>query len=356
MNIIPYKKKDGTTCYKFQIRLGHKVTTRSGFFTKHDAIVAYTKMVENKEEYLRGNLTFTNVFESFLEIYSTKVKEATLRNALSIFYLHILPVFGNKKIHEIKVIECQNFAMTMSKFVRGKMFFNYAKRVMDFAYKMDLVKSNPFEKVIHPNYKKKKKQLNYLEVEQANKLLDYFKDDLYWYTMFRLFIYSGLRRGELLALEWSDINFNKKTIRVEKTLTIGLYNKVILNSTKTESSNRVINIDGLTLHFLKKLKLKTKNKLVFPSAKGTYQRLSNPQDRLDKACKHLELDKIRVHDLRHTHASLLFASGSNAKEVQERLGHSDIQTTMNIYTHVTKDKKEKSLNDFINYMEKVKSS
>lgn len=101
---------------------------------------------------------------------------------------------------------------------------------------------------------------------------------------------------------------------------------------------------------LKKLKLQSSSNIIFCNSKGNYRRLSDVQDKLNKLCKELPLKKYRIHDLRHTHASLLFTSGATTKKVQERLRHTDIKTTMNIYTHVTKDNTKKAAYKFVEYM------
>ena len=216
---------------------------------------------------------------------------------------------------------------------------------------MNYTKENPFNNIILPEFKKGKKQINFLTIEEVNTLLDFYKNNQYWYTLFRLMIYTGLRRGETLALTWEDIDFKNKTLTVNKTLSIGEYKKIVLSTPKTENSIRTIDLDNKTLLELQKLKIQSKYKLIFPNKKGNFSRLSNIADKLNQAIKETGIKKIRVHDLRHTHASLLFASGANIKYVQTRLGHSDIKTTLNIYTHVTKDTKEKDLSNFIKYME-----
>ena len=91
--------------------------------------------------------------------------------------------------------------------------------------------------------------------------------------------------------------------------------------------------------------------LVFANTKGTYTVLSKPQRWDNAICKKYELRHIKVHGFRHTHASLLFDAGVSMKDVKERLGHSDITTTMNIYTHVTKKEAKKTAVSFANYME-----
>ena len=131
-------------------------------------------------------------------------------------------------------------------------------------------------------------------------------------------------------------------------------------TSKTATSRRSISIDDTTLQLLKKLRsgrsepvinLATQaDHLIFTRIDRTPIRLAYPNDKLDEIITNHKLHSITVHGLRHTHASLLFEAGASIKEVQERLGHSDIKMTMNIYTHVTKTVKEKTAARFESFM------
>ena len=351
MKIETYKTKSGTR-YKFQIRLGDKVTRRGGFKSSNAAIFAYTKLLEDYNDMLDGNFKYKEVYEEWLNIYKTKVKETTYESATSIYRIHILPTFGEMKIKDIDTKHCQKFAMNLSQFVKGKEYFNYAKRVMDYAVKIHGLPKNPFNDVILPDFKAPTEQIDYLEPEEVAILLDYFKDNIYWLALFRLMIYTGIRRGETLALTWQDIDFKNNTLNINKTLGIGKNKKVIVSTPKTESSEAIIDLDPGTTLILKEYKLQSKSDIVFPNKKGDYRRLSDISDKLKKSLKELGLKEIRVHDLRHTHATLLFASGASMKYVQKRLRHTKIETTLNIYTHVTKKDKTDTLDNFVNYMTK----
>ena len=353
MKIESYQKK-GKTYYRFKIRLGDKVTSRSGFKSSTAAIAAYSDLKSNFEADTCGNITYEEVYKEWLPIYAARVKVTTLKNTTVKFENHILPIFAKKRIKDITVKECQDFAYSKKDMVKGKVYFNYAKRVMEYAKKIYDLDKNPFDNVMLPQFKKGEKQVNYLKAKEVELLLDYFKEDQYWLTFFRLMIYTGIRRGEALALTWSDIDFNNSTLTINKTLSTGKDYKTILSTPKTEESNRIIILDKVTLSELKKLKRKSNSTLMFPAIKGGWRRLSDPARFFKKALKSLNFPDMRIHDLRHTHASLLFASGADMKFVQARLGHSDIQTTMNIYTHVTEGAEKQNLNDFISYMESNK--
>lgn len=350
MKISSYKK-DNKTFYKFKIRLGNKVTSRAGFTSKPEAIYAYNSLLQELQEKKAGLITFKEIFDLWEDVYKTKVKESTFFRNRRTFEKFIFPHFKDRYIQDLTPADCQNFAMSLTNLVKGKEYFNQANRIMDFAIKMEYIKTNPFDNVFLPDFKKSTKKIDFLEAEEIFKLLDYFEDNLYWYCLFRVLIYTGIRRGEILALEWRDIDFENKKLNINKTLSTGEGNKVFISTPKTSNSNRSIILDDVTLLNLKKLKVKSNSNIVFPNKKGKHNRLCNIQDKLNKALTDIGIKKIRVHDLRHTHASIAFASGASIKEIQQRLGHSDIKTTMNIYVHVTKEKEVKIVDKFIAYLE-----
>lgn len=351
MKITSYKK-GGKTYYKFRIRLGNTVTTRSSFKTKNAAIFAYTKLIEDYQNEIDGNITYQKAYEEWLKVYKTTVKETTLQSTITIFNIHVLPVFGEYRLNDITEKMCQAFAISLSKFVKGKEYYNQAKRIMDFSMKIYNIPKNPFKGTILPKFKEADEKVDYLEPDDANKLIKFFDKDLYWKCLFRLMIYTGIRRGECLALCWTDIDLDNGELNINKTLGTGKDNKLVISTPKTKESNATIDLDKDTILLLKELKLQSDNTIIFPNGKGNYRRLSDIDNKLKKALKELNLKPIRVHDLRHTHASLLFASGADIKYVQHRLRHKSIKTTMNIYTHITKEKKEESLENFVKYMKK----
>ena len=352
MNIKTYKKSDGKTYYEFSIRVNNKTTRRRGFKSKEEAKRAYFKLSDEleKNSHIDNRITYQKVYDKWIEIYKSTVTESTLQKTLTDFNNHILPYFGKYPISKIKPYICQEYVNSLKHYINGKSIFNQAKRVYEFAVKMNIADKNPFNNVILPKFKEKKVITDFLTVNEVKILLDYIESDLYWYCAFRLLIYTGLRRGELLALEWNDIDFKNNELNVNKTLTRGIDYQLYISNGKTKKSVRKIILDKDTVLSLKKLKLNSNNKIIFPNKKGKYRRLGDIADMLNKIIKNTGIKRIRVHDLRHTHASLLFASGATAKEVQERLGHTDIKTTMNIYTHVTEDKRKEAVDKFVNYL------
>src|SRR5699024_9719882 len=229
--------------------------------------------------------------------------------------------------------------------------------------------TNPFAFVDIPVKIKKvvdidEKIENFYSREELLKFLSSLKmeGNFKAYTFFRLLAYSGMRKGEAFALTWNDIRFNEKEIRINKALSRGKENKLYVKSTKTGTS-RTIKMDQETLNILKVWRSKQKqkylelginttepNQLVFSNVHNDYIQPSKTRKWILQVQEKYNLVKITTHGLRHTHCSLLFEAGANLKEVQDRLGHTDVQTTMNIYAHITRTAQESAIQKFESFL------
>jgi len=381
--IKKYSLKNGDTRYKFHSYIGIDPVTnkevyrkRSGFKTKKQAEIAEARLInefdENGFPSERKRSTFYDVYNLWLESeYKDNVQESTLNKTISDFRNHIIPAFDDINISEIKPEYCQTeLNKWRDKLVNYRRIKNYANRVFDYALRMDIIDSNPFDKVTVPKRVETIKESefeNFYNKEDLNTFLECVKEDLEfnWHTYFRLLSYSGARKSEILALRWSDINFETSTLNINKTLTLGLNNKLIVQPTKTVNGRRVIDMDNDSMRILKQWKVyqaqfmlnlghnsKSPDQLVFSNTKNSFISINKPNQRMRNVQKRHGLKEITVHGLRHTHCSILFSMGASIKDVQARLGHTDIQTTMNIYAHVTKEEKKDTADNFAKFMEK----
>lgn len=219
--------------------------------------------------------------------------------------------------------------------------------------KFDFIKPNCADKLEKDNV--------YYTREELNKFLAVAKQQgLKKYALFRLLAYSGIRIGELLALTWQDVSFVSKTIRVNKTMVYIKGKKPFTQSPKTKTSNRLINMDNETIEVLKAWKnyqktyygvIKNNKQLLFINRDNGYLQNKTVKDWNLKIAKQAKIKPIKLHGFRHTHATLLLKAGVPIKEVQYRLGHSKIDTTLNIYAHVVNDDNSKKIGqDFANYL------
>lgn len=217
--------------------------------------------------------------------------------------------------------------------------------------------------VVRPKVKNVHKEFtNFYSKEELQRFLQYAKSyNQKAYTFFRLLAYTGLRRGEALALKWSDIDFKENVVSVKRTLTKGLGNKVIVQTPKTSSSYRKVAIDRNTASILKEWKQEQRKQQIVININQDHVifNLGKESIPLSDGCivnwnniisKQSKLSRITIHGFRHTNASLLFEAGVSMKDVQTRLGHKSVKTTMDIYTHVSKQHQNKAVEKLDNYM------
>lgn len=350
-----------------------KQSTKRGFKTKKEAQLdaARTEQEIESGTFVEEDktITFEQVYNQWFETNSPSFKPST-RKAVRLKFKRILAAFGKLKIREINRAYCQEVINKWAKELKATDNFKmYANQIFNYALSMDIILTNPMTGVIIPKKNEEfivnenEDKRNYWDKTEIKKFIEVVKTEctLRDQVLFHLFVYTGARKGEILALRWGDIDFENKVMTFNKTLFFDDKSFSTLTS-KTASSRRLISIDDTTLKLLRKLEIEQKKErlqsilvnnsdMVFMKSDHTPIRLAYPNDKLNEIIKKGNLHPITVHGLRHTHASLLFEAGASIKEVQERLGHSDIKMTMNIYTHVTKTVKEKTASRFEKFME-----
>ena len=363
------KKKNGEKAYMFKLYLGIDQdtkkpirTTRRGFRTQREARLAIADLELNglskPESEPQMIHTYEQIYNLWYEEYKTTVKASTLLKTERVFKNHILPAFGNKPIQDIKPMDAQNqMNIWHKKLVRASMVMNYAGLVFDYAIRMQLINMNPTKVIKKPVRKesvREDKDMNFYDKDELKKFMAALENNNNFraFVYFRLLAFTGMRKGESLALKWSDIDLEKQTLYINKAVSrsaTGLY----IQTPKTPSSIRRISIDDKTVSILQEYKKESPDGLVFQSEDGGILSPAKPRKWYLTAMKNLPDDfkQISIHGFRHTHASLLFEAGASIKDVQSRLGHSDIQTTMDVYTHVSKTAKEQLANRFNNYVD-----
>ena len=285
------------------------------------------------------------------------------------FKNNILPIFSNLRINSITTPFIQDNANKwFAKYKNYKKIINYNFSVLAYALRMGYISINHKDRFVMPKKirVRKDESMSYYTKDELIELLKYIKQDtsIEWLSFFRLLAFTGMRKGECLALTWNDIDLTNQTVTVNKTLAVGMNSKQIVQPPKTLESYRTITLDDNTVSWLKKWKIdqaKTllkfghnamrENQLVYcHCSKNKMYCLGKPATILKKVCDKHNFKIINIHGFRHTHASLLFESGAAMEVVRDRLGHTDIQTTVNIYTHVTQKSRDKTAQNFANFM------
>lgn len=239
---------------------------------------------------------------------------------------------------------------------------NYIKQSLDYAVKRGIIYSNPALNVELPKVDKKPQKINaFTKDEQATIIANLTMDpvDMLLYIGFS----SGLRRGELFALTWDDcingaIAVNKQVVYITTIHKDGsrTRNREV-TSPKTVGSNRIVPLPDKAIAKLKDYKvildnhfaeIEVDNKLVFPDFKGGFMSQNRPARRLKSVCKKTGVKELPLHSTRHSYATRLFEQNVQPKTVQKLLGHEDISTTLEVYTHVMEEEKLKAVESLNN--------
>lgn len=384
VKIKEYRKNDGSVNYKFSVYIGtnpftgkKERTTRRGFKSIKEAELALAQIsldiANGKFKFSEPPKTFEEITKLWLPIYKTTVKEVTYTATVSIIDLYITPKFGNKKIDKIDVMYCQRIVNEWAEerprsFKKSKF---YVGKIFDYAVNIGVVNDNPMKKVLMPRIQVEQKKIGFYDKNELQQFLQFAWDfdPNKVYTFFRLLAYSGMRKGEAYALTWEDIDFEKNQVSISKSLARGENNRLYISTPKTKHSVRTISLDKDTMNHLKRWKNTQRQQLlmlghptkkhgqnIFTSDENEYYNPTVDKHWLSRIYKQeivpKDFKRISTHGFRHSHASLLFEAGATIKEVQDRLGHSDVATTMNIYTHVTESARDKTADLFADYLAK----
>lgn len=385
MSIQKYKIKSGT---RYSVRLyvrkdengKQEYYVKKGFKTEKEAKLHEARKkveIEDIGYHRPSNDLYRTVYEEWLPSYKNRVQETTCQRTKDLFRLHILPKFGDKSISKITPVHCQNAINEWAvKYTNIKQLKSYSSQIFEYAIFAELLQRNPMTNTKLPHREKKESE-NYFSLEELKKFLEILnkEESLKHILIFQLLITTGVRKGELSALRWADINFEEQLLHIGKSYATirtedpNATRKTIRiqKNTKNVSSERILPIDFQTIELLKLWKkeqaeellqfginTKTKKQLIFTyvNADGAINQplhadySNNIMKRLEKKYK---LKHVTIHGLRHTHATLLLEGGASIKETQDRLGHKNAETTLNTYSHVTEKAQRNAVDKFIAY-------
>ena len=378
MQIKQITKKDGSIVYRANVYLGvdkvtgkdvkTSITGRTKKEVKQKTKEAEIAFLQNGSTRFQATkiTTYKELASLWWESYKHTVKPNTQLNVRRLLDNHILPLFGSYKLDKLTTPLIQNVVNKLAdKTNKGEegAFLYYDslhalnKRILQYGVVMQAIPFNPAREVILPRntQKAKREKVKHFDNDELKSFLKYL-DTLdvsryrYYYeiTLYKFLLATGCRINEALALSWSDIDLDNAVVHITKTLNY----KQEINSPKSKTSLRDIDIDQATVSMLKQYKhrqvqeawqLGRSETVVFSDFINEYPNNRTLQTRLRTHFKRADVPNIGFHGFRHTHASLLLNSGIPYKELQHRLGHSQLSMTMDIYSHLSKENAKKAV-------------
>ncbi|MBQ8981600.1 MAG: site-specific integrase [Eubacterium sp.] len=323
------------------------------------------KILSSHNYLTESDPTLERWYEIWLNTFCKGViKEYTVHGYASRFELYILPEFGKMKLSEISTVACQQFLVDLlnngrirSRDTKGGALSIYTVKgvqrtlnvCLEKAVDEGLIVKNPCSKVKLPITNKP--EMKTLKKEELSAFLEETKRSG-CYEFYYLELTTGMRLGEICALEWTDLDTVNKTISVNKSVR-KLDGKLIITTPKTKSSIRTIRIaDELVDLLLAMKERQIESTYIFPSPDtGGPRDTSAVTRKLHRIQERAGLPKIRFHDLRHTFATLTLEAGVDVKTVSHMLGHTDAGFTMNTYMHVTDDIQKNAADKMKNLIE-----
>ena len=312
----------------------------SGFKTKKEAQQGYVEYITKKPNNtdINAELYFNEVIEKYLQYKASRVKEGTIYEIEQKIQRHIYPFFEEKYIKKITPLDILTWQQSLEKYSYNykcslrsilSAVYKYADRYLDIPNIMHKVE--PFR-----------------NIETEAEMLYWTKDEFQIFNqacsnkMYQVYFYilyiTGCRKGEVLALTWNDIDLNKRTIQITKNVTTKTRESGWkITTTKNKSSNRIIDIGAKPAKILKEYQEWQKENFDNTTFVFCGERpipMTNIDRYFKNTCANAGVKKIRIHDLRHSCASLLISNGISIVAVSKRLGHKNIEQTLNTYSHM----------------------
>jgi integrase len=325
-----------------------------GFKKKPEAERALAELITQieKGEYFEDkNTTLEDYLKKWLDYVINTVDESTYIFYKNIIDKRLIPNLGKTDLDKLKPIEIQTFLTNVIKedglsSTTARHYYNVINIALNQAVKWDILFKNPCDKVNRP--KKASVEHPTLNVKQAYMLLDYTKSSIFsvMYIPVHIALFCGMRRGEIIGLQWHNVDLDNGYIKVKDNRTkVGNVTK--MKTPKTDMSKRSIELDVITIRILKQHKEEQDNLRSMFAAEykdsnfvccwpdGRPLRPDYVTQTMPKLLRACNLPDMTFHDLRHTNATMLIEAGTDIKTISGRLGHAYIDTALETYIHET---------------------
>lgn len=296
-------------------------------------------------------------FDYWIGIKKQTVRRNTVRNYTERYNRNIKPVIGKMLLRDVRQIQCQEVMLQMARDGYRTTTIYQAKialyNMLDLAVENGILEKNPCNKTVKYNIGKETDKKKALRIAEQKKFLEYAEGTSYC-IQFKFILQTGLRTGELVALKWSDIDFENKILKVTRTMEYRYsYQEWVSGPPKSQSGYREIPLTDEAIRLLKMQKEKNKKikliniefaEYIFLHRGGEPVKNSTYDTALFKICDKADIKRFSMHVLRHTFATRCIEAGMKPKTLQMILGHSNIGITMNLYVDITDEEKNIEIN------------
>ena len=336
-------------------RMGKTSKKKMKFWTIEEYRQFMTGIEPGSKYYVLFELLFwTGAREVYFRDKSQSLKDRSIKNKRDTMKAQLLPYFKDRPMNSItpaEIIQWQNtiiekgYSDDYLKTIQNQMtaLFNHAKNIYNLA-------DNPCDKVKRMG-KTSKKKMKFWTIEEYRQFMTGIEPGSKYYVLFELLFWTGAREGEALSITPADIDFERNLLQINKTY-YRMHGEDVITSPKTEESNRTISIPEFLKKeiqdYISRLYELPEDERIFPMVHEAVQH------KLKQVVQKTGVKKIRVHDIRHSHAAFLINKGVQPLMIKERFGHTDIRITLNTYGHLYPDQ-QKVVADMLDD-ENIKSS
>ncbi len=383
------KRKGKGDAWYFEVTIGTDFTGKPIRYNKtfhgtekeaDKALARFYIECEDGKVHKESKITISELCDIYTTEYVDRYLKISARRSVDpAIKIWIRPLLGNKKISKLKRLDVQKWVnyisdphdrinrdgntktiQLSSKTVKN--YYSVLRSMLAFAIDMGIIAETPCKNIKLP--RPDKHEADYYTIEEVTSLLEALQNthekDLKYKTAIYIALFGGLRKAEIMGLNWDDINFDTNALTVRRTRMIRPGKGIYEDTPKTNNSNRTLTLPIEIMDMLRKLraqqlelKLKLQDKYknssaVFQGDLGQTMYPQNLQRWFSRFLKNNNLRHIGLHALRHTHASMLAYLGTDKMQVSMRLGHSQLSTTLNIYTHMFENA-DKNIADNLSY-------
>lgn len=359
-------RKKNKNCWECRIVVGHDQKGKpiykcSSGKTKKEAIDNLHKLIETYrgvELTEDSKMPLREWLEIWLKDYTgSSLKDSTRRAYMEVIRSNINPYLGDKPISLITTNDVQKMYNELKEKGRKRCHPIYGHQLSNSSIrKVHMVLHQAFKVAVKENKaisnptngatipKKLYTEMHVLNKEQLEIFMKVIEDDAEWYDFYYLEMTTGLRRGEICALKWSDFNQVKKELTIKRSVGVTEGSTLIINTPKTEAGERTLLLPQSTFEVLQERRKISCSEWIFPDMDEPHLPMHpvKAYRHLKTLLKRADLPLIRFHDLRHTFATHALTSGVDAKTLSRILGHTNASFTLDTYTHVTTDMQDKA--------------